>query len=215
MNLVYPNEVTPPEGHAIVQKLAAEINSDCVLEKVEIGDALMERFHCYYNVAHVVQEKGGEAVLGWAFLWWPHRYGVLTHHAVWKRPDGVLIDVTEPQISNAHAAYILFAADDSIQINLERHHVVGRRFVVIQDSHQVQGLIRVERANHARVREQNEILWELGYRCEAAFAKAAGMNYSAADALTRWHEVHPRLAKELNNAHQEYQAAVEGVLAGG
>ena len=58
MNLVYPNEVTPPEGHAIVQKLAAEINSDCVLEKVEIGGALMERFYCYYNVAHVVQEKG-------------------------------------------------------------------------------------------------------------------------------------------------------------
>lgn len=52
------------------------------------------RAECFENVARAVEAEGGLAVMGW-IIW--QREGVWVeaeHHAVWRRPDGSLRDVT-------------------------------------------------------------------------------------------------------------------------
>lgn len=53
---------------------------------------------CISNVIHHVQIYGGTAIYGWYFI---HResvkfgnYLIATHHAVWRAPNGNLIDIT-------------------------------------------------------------------------------------------------------------------------
>lgn len=78
----------------------AHLRSRCGLAKHQPeGWALAN--NCFRNVARKVAEDGGRAVCGWTFH---HRlaekiaglplYVYLTHHAVWARPDGRLINVT-------------------------------------------------------------------------------------------------------------------------
>ena len=54
--------------------------------------------NCTTNVIHYVEKCGGSAIYGWYF---GHResekvgnYLIATHHAVWRAPDGILIDIT-------------------------------------------------------------------------------------------------------------------------
>jgi len=54
--------------------------------------------NCITNVIHYVETYGGSVIYGWYF---GHResaqfgnYLIATHHAVWRAPDGILIDIT-------------------------------------------------------------------------------------------------------------------------
>lgn len=50
--------------------------------------------YCFDNSAAQAERHGGEAVYGWAIWRWPGRWFEAEHHAVWRRPDGSLLDVT-------------------------------------------------------------------------------------------------------------------------
>jgi len=49
---------------------------------------------CVDIVRRLVKEEGGECVLGWALWEWPNVIVEGEFHAVWKKPDGSLLDVT-------------------------------------------------------------------------------------------------------------------------
>jgi hypothetical protein len=57
---------------------------------------------CYDNVALMVEDNGGSAVYGWSFVkvsdsdksFRVDAAMYATHHAVWRSPDGELIDIT-------------------------------------------------------------------------------------------------------------------------
>jgi hypothetical protein len=49
---------------------------------------------CYRNVREQVAAMGGEAVFGWSVWHFPGILIVCNHHAVWRQPDGRLLDVT-------------------------------------------------------------------------------------------------------------------------
>lgn len=49
---------------------------------------------CFNNVAERVRRIGGDLVYGWAIWEWPGVFIEAEHHAVWRSPDGVLIDIT-------------------------------------------------------------------------------------------------------------------------
>lgn len=64
--------------------------------------------HCFENSETQAARQGGAAAYGWAIWRWPGRYFEAEHHAVWRRPDGGLVDVT-PQ--TGEPPRILFLPD--------------------------------------------------------------------------------------------------------
>lgn len=50
--------------------------------------------HCFDNVAATVAARGGDSQHGWKIREWPGVYLEAEFHAVWRRPDGTLIDVS-------------------------------------------------------------------------------------------------------------------------
>ena len=50
--------------------------------------------YCFDNSAEMAAREGGSAAYGWAIWRWPGRWFEAEHHAVWRGPDGTLLDVT-------------------------------------------------------------------------------------------------------------------------
>lgn len=71
--------------------------------------------HCWYNCKIHSDTVGGSVVFGWAL--YAHHDGHLTaqHHAVWKAPDGDLVDVTP----NPGFAEVLFLPDHRVPFDYE------------------------------------------------------------------------------------------------
>lgn len=64
---------------------------------------------CYWAVDAIVTQRGGAAVTGWLFQHFGNRLGRLLHHAVWRRPDGALVDVTSSE--GAASSTVQFSPD--------------------------------------------------------------------------------------------------------
>jgi hypothetical protein len=76
---------------------------------VPVGPAPHARVaYCFDNSVAQAAAQGGEAAYGWAIWHWPGRWFEAEHHAVWRRPDGRLLDVT-PQLGDPER--ILFLPD--------------------------------------------------------------------------------------------------------
>lgn len=71
----------------------------------------MEPNQCSANVQKAVSKFGGEMVTGWLVTdchwWWQY-----IHHAVWKTPEGQLVDIT-PQFAELHG-------DDALSYLMQR-----------------------------------------------------------------------------------------------
>ena len=83
--------------------------SPCVPLYVPVDPAPDTRVaYCFDNSVAQAALHGGEAAYGWAIWHWPGRWFEAEHHAVWRRPDGSLLDVT-PQTGDPER--ILFLPD--------------------------------------------------------------------------------------------------------
>lgn len=76
----------------------------CPFQKMLINE-------CFPNVSSVVKTLGGESVNGWVIWQWANIMIEAEAHAIWKAPDGKLVDVT-PHINNEDS--ILFLPDDTV-----------------------------------------------------------------------------------------------------
>ena len=63
---------------------------------------------CFWNVRDLVAQEGGEAVYGWQVCEWAGVLYQCEHHAVWRRPDGVLVDPTPPESHRGDEDHSLF-----------------------------------------------------------------------------------------------------------
>jgi hypothetical protein len=59
----------------------------------------------YWNVAELLPQHGGSLVMGWRLEIWRWLMIRASHHAIWRRPDGLEIDVTP-------APHLAFQPDD-------------------------------------------------------------------------------------------------------
>lgn len=75
----------------LARQLDAKATPDYV--PVEPGEACMAG-QCFENVAAVVKRHGGSVQHGWRMREQEMAYVEGAFHAVWRRPDGALIDVT-------------------------------------------------------------------------------------------------------------------------
>lgn len=83
--------------------------------------------YCFDNSVKQAEMHGGEAAYGWAIWRWPGRWFEAEHHAVWRRPDGSLLDVT-PQLGDP--VRILFLPDPDKVFDPEKY----RRNIMAPDA---------------------------------------------------------------------------------
>lgn len=92
---VATNVRTPRAISREVLAFCAEIETQEQPEFVNVdATPRSEVNQCFVNVADAAARGGGEVQHGWMVLEWP---GVLLEaqfHAIWRRPDGSLVDVT-------------------------------------------------------------------------------------------------------------------------
>lgn len=79
-------------------KFVAELQKQLALQSTPvildiIAGPKDEACGCFENVRKRVEAEGGESVLGWQL--WEHPYMIEAEfHAVWRKPDGSLLDIT-------------------------------------------------------------------------------------------------------------------------
>lgn len=61
---------------------------------------------CFYNVRDACEAFGGDIVFGWAIWIWPLVNIEAIHHAVWRRPDGEVVDVTPPELKGPAITFV-------------------------------------------------------------------------------------------------------------
>src|SRR5882757_8415842 len=78
-----------------ILKLARQLDATSTPEylAVEPGEGCVTG-ESFQNVATMVRRYGGSVQHGWSMRVQPSAYVEGTFHAVWRRPDGALIDVT-------------------------------------------------------------------------------------------------------------------------
>lgn len=111
---------------ADVLRLLADLhpNAQAVLLPFTETHPDYETAMCHGNVVHRVREAGGERVNGWMI--WDHGvFAEAEFHAVWRNPDGVLVDITPRQHGEE---FILFVEDADLKIR-PREDTDGMRTV--------------------------------------------------------------------------------------
>ncbi len=94
-----------PEIDALIQRVVPAGTALYVAIEPEHGSVVND---CYLNVDKQVASRGGSSVHGWAIWEWPCTMLEAEFHAVWRRPDGSLLDVTA---RNDAESRVLFVPD--------------------------------------------------------------------------------------------------------
>lgn len=104
----------PDPNATYVKKLIEDLSPGQTLQWVKVEPpSWAEELSCIDVVDRLVREQGGCRILGWALWEWP---GIMVEgefHAVWRRPDGSIIDPTPKQ---TRVEQILFLPDPSAQL---------------------------------------------------------------------------------------------------
>lgn len=107
-----PRETTPPKITREIKRLCRKIapESNLILVPVKpASDASLNE--CFPNVKSMVEKCGGEISSGWVIWQWANILIEAEAHAVWKSPNGDMIDITP---HDAREEAILFLPDGKV-----------------------------------------------------------------------------------------------------
>ena len=184
MSYVYPkHELISLKNHRIPAFLRF-MKSDKKLVEVKKSESPLPIGNCYWNVDAMIRRYGGTPVYGWDIAIWSKSHISAMHHAVWKRSDGVLLDVTDtyPTVKNRISS--TFLPDDRIEIDLQRQpNIPAKHFVF---SHDDATLEFVQACQELHLIDQRcaALAYEAGYRCQQQFGNAEGVEQGPGFALS-------------------------------
>lgn len=173
-NPIWPDEVTPPLQNQATADFVRQLKDDAVALLVPRSRKRLPIGGCYWNVAAIVEKKGGAPVLGWQILWWRQRYFRAMHHAVWCGPDGKLIDVTEPSPTDQRSKVTVFVPDDRIQVSLDRSPGIPNQLAALGDGPVTKALIEAQMELDAAGAALADLAYQCGDRCENQKRAARG-----------------------------------------
>ncbi len=127
-----------------------------VLKVPRIGNA--PAGGCYGNVYMVVQQRGGAAQDGWVLCWWKGHLVEALHHAVWKTPNGDLIDVTAPAYEGMVESFVYFIPDDSKGRGASLEPGIASVFHQLDRSDGVSDFVALQTESMNLVAERNHIV---------------------------------------------------------
>lgn len=108
---------TPPRIDRTVRSFCRNLNRSVEPVYVDVRPGQADkRVECFFNVRRYVEGLGGAFAYGWSVRMWENVYMEAEHHAVWRRPDGALLDVTP---TRGHEARTLFVRDDRLIFDFE------------------------------------------------------------------------------------------------
>jgi hypothetical protein len=162
---------TPQLDAACLEKLGA--TPQVITISTEAG---AKPLRCFWNVRERVAKSGGEIVFGWALFEWPHLFWEAQHHAVWKRPDEQLVDITPPAAGGTEST--LFVQDDDLVFDFEWQRVEETRRFPLADWQELRGystyapLIHQRRELVAPELQQSDRLLINFLNCERSYKEA-------------------------------------------
>jgi len=114
--------VVPEATNEHVKSLIKKLGLDGPPISVTVRpDTNAVRADCFGNVDSKVRAEGGEAVCGWCLWLFPGVWVESEFHAVWRSPDGELVDVTPKPDGDEH---ILFVPDPNRTYAGRTHNTV-------------------------------------------------------------------------------------------
>lgn len=141
-------ETTPAKITDKIIELCNEIVPGEIPQYIPVKPQEWSRpMECFPNVEKMVQEYGGQQVNGRAIWQWSNILVEAEAHAVWKSPEGQLIDIT-PHDYNEEK--ILFLCDKSMTYDGEQ---IGNIRLALTGSPLVDELIELSRENEQIMRE--------------------------------------------------------------
>lgn len=93
MNTTTPN----PKDRHVAEFINSVVTGGRGLTMKIVPQEGAEPLDCFGNVRRAADQHGGEIVFGWTIWEWPGVYIEAEHHAVWRKPDGELADITPAQ----------------------------------------------------------------------------------------------------------------------
>ena len=109
---MHPRLTTPTAITESIQKFSNSLASTEVPVLVAVRSGKKDDLgDCFVNVQKMVESRGGEIVYGWAIFELPKLLLEAQFHAVWRAPDGELVDVTK---TDDKAQTTLFLADNKL-----------------------------------------------------------------------------------------------------
>jgi hypothetical protein len=156
--------------------------------------------HCYWNVNALVDKYGGEAIYGWQILHWPLLYVEAMHHAVWRRPDQVIVDVTH-KCDTDRRNFTVFIKDNTHRIDLCTPILIPNKYFALSSALEVQQLIMVARSQL----DQKRALYALLIQNGATFVAGQGISLLP--------EHHMLFADEFRVAEQHSQRMGDAIRA--
>jgi hypothetical protein len=85
---------------------------------------------CFHNCLEKVRRDGGEVVQGWLISLNKGVYLSALFHAVWKTPDGTLVDITPPQLPSLNSERAVFLHDPNLKATMQDPRPIERRFPI-------------------------------------------------------------------------------------
>jgi len=96
---------------------------------------------CFYIVAERQRRDGGEIVFGWNLWTWPHVWLKAEHHAIWRSPNGSLVDLTPKPVDR-----IVFLPDASQPYDYELNRRVSNICKALKSDPAIERVFKAERA---------------------------------------------------------------------
>jgi hypothetical protein len=88
---------------------------------------------CFWNVRNRILLEGGSMLIGWRLYYWPSAYLGATHHGIWRRGDGVDIDIT-PHYPSSTGDQTTFIDAPTLPTSLEWPTMLDNQFLIIGNS---------------------------------------------------------------------------------
>jgi hypothetical protein len=122
-------------------------------------------------VEAVIEERGGDMVLGWMLYQKPNYFLCAEHHAVWRMPNGELRDVTAKNVSIKTS----FIISNESPLNLDRAPNIRTRYVSLDADPALAQLFLAYAAFYDAQAILVDWLYLNGYRCESQRGLARGV----------------------------------------
>ncbi|MGB5085378.1 MAG: hypothetical protein WBO09_12365 [Methylocystis silviterrae] len=105
---------------------------------------------CYQNVMQCVRLEGGQIVPEWMIELVDGVYIQAMHHALWRKPSGIIIDITAPQTRHdAGRGVTTFIEDHSIIVDYDNPIPIQNRHIQLVEDGDVAGALNAYRQHDA------------------------------------------------------------------
>lgn len=172
MSIIFP-ACGPLDIHnKTLKEFSWQISKDSSPILVPVVKKTLPLGNCYWNVEATIKKKGGEMVLGWYVSLWPGSHFSAVHHAIYLDKKGMLWDVSQRMTGSKDMKHTVFIPDNSVPVDLNRIPAITSKYLIIDQRQQTVDYIDAYLCLNKLEKENSQLLYDTGFRCESNRALA-------------------------------------------